>query len=247
MNERVRAFLKRPEVVPALIGVTAFAAGAGLGYILTRRKVTVVPSVPVGKITNISIDEEGIQVSGKLDPTAPNFKATKDMLHPPTNLSVGGDVPRDVVTYIPHQPPPAPDLEPVTQSIFPDEDDDWDYEKEEELRKVSGPYIIHKDEYWAEEKGYQQHTLTYYAGDDIMADENDVPIYGHVKLFGDLKFGHGSGDPNVVYVRNDERRGEYEILRDPQAFAIVVQGLEADAETDQLKHSEGPLRFRLDD
>lgn len=137
--------------------------------------------------------------------------------------------------------------EPQRQSIFNSEGDTWDQDAEEVLRSTAGPHVIHKDEFWREERGYSQTTLTYYVGDDILVDQEDVPVYNHLETTGELKFGHGSGDQNVVYVRNDSLKAEYEIIRDRGSYEVVVLGLQAeeDLERTTLKHSL--TRFRPDD
>lgn len=114
----------------------------------------------------------------------------------------------------------------VRGSIFAADDDDWNSELEMMSRSTTAPYILHKDEFYAEEKGYTQNTLTYYAGDEIMADEEEAPIYNHEKVTGPLKFGHGSGDQNVVYIRNDRLKAEYEILLDSGLYSEEVLGLD---------------------
>ncbi len=115
--------------------------------------------------------------------------------------------------------------QPNPVSIFrSDSDMDWDYEAEVAKRSLDKPYIIHQDEYFAKETEYSQSTLTYYAGDDILVDEREVPIYNYKSVTGELMFGHGSDDQNVVYVRNDRLSGEYEILRDSGSYEVEVLG-----------------------
>lgn len=137
------------------------------------------------------------------------------------------------------------DLEVVT--LFSDEQDNWDADAEAANRSTDAPYILHKDEYWREELGYTQTTLTYYEGDNVLVDQEEVPIYSHESIVGPLMFGHGSNDQNVFYVRNDKLRAEYEIIRDRGHYAIEVLGLEQEQEIERsvLKHSLG--KFRPDD
>jgi hypothetical protein len=127
--------------------------------------------------------------------------------------------------------------EAVVINIFKN-DDGWDYEQELNNRSNEEPYILHVDEYIGEEMGFKQETLTYYEGDDIMADIMDTPVYNWPTVTGPLKWGHGSKDQNVVYVRNEKLRKEYEILRHSGSFETEVIGLE---ET-ELQHSV--LKFR---
>lgn len=114
---------------------------------------------------------------------------------------------------------------------------EWDQEAEESQRSSTHPYIIHKDEYKANEKEYDQMTWTYYSDDDVLANDVDRPVNavdGYVPVDFAEKFGHGSGDPNVVYVRNDELSIELEIIRNPGNFAEVVHGF--------LQHSASRAR-----
>jgi hypothetical protein len=61
-----------------------------------------------------------------------------------------------------------------------------------------------------------------------------------------LVFGHGSGDPNVVYIRNEKLQAEYEVLRDPGSYEIEVLGghVEREMQEVDLKHSRQPGKFR---
>ncbi len=90
--------------------------------------------------------------------------------------------------------------------------------------------------------------MTYYAGDNIMNnDEEESPMYNHDGITGPLRFGHGSDDPNVVYIRNDKRKVEYEILYDPGLYSEEVLGLEIEnnQRAKDIKHSNN-RRFRLE-
>lgn len=138
--------------------------------------------------------------------------------------------------------------EPEVQSIFSGVEDSWDQDVEESTRTQEAPYIIHKDEYWREEMGYTQTTVTYYEGDDILVDPEDVPIYNHNTVTGPLTFGHGSNDQNVVYIRNDKLRAEYEVLRDRGMYSIEILGMQAEEKHERasLRHA-GTTRFRPDD
>jgi hypothetical protein len=141
-----------------------------------------------------------------------------------------------------------PEEEEVEQNIFANNgDSDWDYKEEQRRRSELEPYVLHKDEFFADEKDYTQITLTYYAGDDILTDEDDKPIYNHRSIVGDMKFGHGSGDPNVFYVRNDKNRAEYEILLHEGLYSVEVLGLEIEnnQRARDIKHSEH-TKFRME-
>lgn len=135
--------------------------------------------------------------------------------------------------------------EPQLVNVIVEVDDTWDYDAEQNIREKDIPYILHRDEFFAEEMGFTQETLTYYAGDDIMGDSDDTPIYNYQGLMGELKFGHGSGDPNAVYIRNEKIHMEWEILLDQGMFSQEVLGLTMEEETEEeIRHSYSILKFR---
>lgn len=102
-----------------------------------------------------------------------------------------------------------------------------------------GPYVITDDEYNDSEVGFNQVTLTYYAGDDVLSDENDSPIFDVEQTVGDAlsRFGENSGDENTVFVRNTKIDLDFEVVRSPGKYSVEVAGLSDDS----LKHSE-PMR-----
>lgn len=127
--------------------------------------------------------------------------------------------------------------------------DQWDYDMELPNRKSLTPYVIHKEEFDRDDMGFQQVTLTYYAGDGVVTDPYETPVYNHERLLGPLLWGHGSGDPQVVYIRNEATSMEYEVCYDPKSSEVELHGLhiEEELEADELKHSQRPLKMRRDD
>lgn len=211
MNERLSNIINSPNRSSVIGGVLAFGAGIGFGYILGKRSggptYHVIPAVDFPKATTEEFTH--LERSDHTDKGENFLKSKMEEL---------------VIT-----PDPEEESEPVVTNIFSsngNDDDDWDYDEELKKRNTGEPYVIHRDEFHGNEMDYTQSTLTYYAGDDIMTDEDDVPIFNHSTIVGDLLFGHGSGDPNVVHVRNDKLKGEYEILRDEGLYSIVIAGLE---------------------
>lgn len=109
----------------------------------------------------------------------------------------------------------------------------WDFAEELATRSEEHPYIIHQDEYQGNETGYRQEVLTWYAGDNVLTDEDEQPIPDAddtVDLNHMSKFGHGTDDFNVVFIRNDRLRMEYEICRMPTSYEEERQGLTNDDE-----------------
>jgi hypothetical protein len=144
--------------------------------------------------------------------------------------------------------------EPQKYNVFEEaaknKESEWNLEAELSTRDPREPYVIHYDE-WEEDSdvqsgAYLQQTFSYYEGDDIMCDEHDTPIYEYYKSTGPLKFGHGSKDPHVVYIRNEIMEREFEILYHPGRFEVEVLGLD-DGESfkeGQLRHAREQRRFR---
>lgn len=119
----------------------------------------------------------------------------------------------------------------------------FDYEVEMRNRTEEAPYVITHDEYMENEKEYTQVTLTYYEDDDVLADEQDKPIDDTDGVVGNYnlnRFGHGSKDNNIVYIRNDRMEIEAEVVRSKGGYAQEVLG---------FRHSEKRTlrRFRSDD
>ena len=118
-------------------------------------------------------------------------------------------------------------------------DDNFDLEDEMKRRNQYIPYVITHDEFYLGEKDYEQSTLTYYEGDDVLADERDQVINETETTVGNanlLRFGHGSKDNNVVYIRNERLALDFEIVRSNGAYAKEVLGF--------IEHSERRGRSR---
>jgi hypothetical protein len=140
--------------------------------------------------------------------------------------------------------PPAPEEDPApeTRNIFRDappqvEPDEWDWHKERAQRSPLRPYIIHRDER-EDNEAYDGVTYTYYEADDVVCNERDEVIGPEDRetIFGESvleKFGHGSGDAAVVYVRNDKLEMDIEIVHSPNSYAEEVHGFEP-----EIKHSD---------
>lgn len=89
------------------------------------------------------------------------------------------------------------------------------------------PYVISHDAFMANDPEHSQATLTYYAGDNILADENEedmVDIFETAVGKGTLRFGEESNDPDVVYIRNNELQSDYEVIRRSTKYADDILG-----------------------
>lgn len=255
MNESIFKILKHPATIPAGVGVAAFGVGLGIGYFLGRgrkpvEKVTERFDVPAQReffdLTNTELDEiQKVPEVTKPQPLvieAETYEAIREM----DNLVDEGEAfvaqkLQESVTQ--DADDEGSGVEVISKSIFANSDDDWNMAEEVASRTTTEPYVIHRDEFYENENDYSQVTVTFYEGDEIMADQEDKPVYNYAQVIGEMKFGHGSGDPNVFYVRNDKYKAEYEVFRDSGLFAVEVGGLEIEDTREELRHS-GLRKFR---
>lgn len=234
----ISTIIRNKNVQTAAISVLTFAGGFGIGHIVGRRKVakfernygdtyyTIEAEQP--KETQLSVFDVDIE-----SPNHDGVPVSETTLDP------------ELETLLDEEE--SIEEEKHRVNVFTIEDADWDYEAELSTRTRGVPYIIHKEEFFENELGFTQETVTYYAGDDIMTDQRDTPVYNYLGMMGDLRFGHGSKDPTVVYIRNEELRMEWEVLLHTGLYSQEVLGLEADEELedDELRHSYVP-KFKRD-
>lgn len=92
--------------------------------------------------------------------------------------------------------------------------------KEEVL--TDGSYII-APEAFMEYDEYDHVSLTYYT-DGVLTDENDEIIEDVEELIGADSLDHfGEFEDDSVYVRNDGRKIDYEILKDRRLYSDVIK------------------------
>lgn len=134
-------------------------------------------------------------------------------------------------------PPPVP-VNPAqrvhrTEEAEKDKYEGWSYPFELSQRNWKGPHIIHQDEFFSAESEMIQTTYVYYEGDDKLTDTDNTVLNNRETLVGRdalMKFGHGTDDSNIVYVRNPAIELEIEIIRHNGTYAEEVQGLEREEE-----------------
>ena len=88
---------------------------------------------------------------------------------------------------------------------------------------VDIPYVISPDEF-GEMDGYEKISLTYFA-DGVLADEDNEPVDDVAEIVGDGLEHFGEYEEDSVFVRNDAKKCDYEILRDLRAFSDVLEDL----------------------
>lgn len=258
-------------VQTASVGVVSFAAGGLLGYFLGKRKAQAEEENDQLSFTFETVDEDtgetvAYEVVGEIEPsTDPSeFVAgviegftsedeTPPKIEIPTTVEWVGPDPR-------YDPPARQEYidisdeavtkvasEPVITNVFePNKNSDWDSEAELAARTTEAPYVITTEEFVSNDSGFMQHDLTFYTEDNVVADEHNTPIYNWHDVIGsdNLKFGHGSNSADVVYVRNVERKGEYQIIRFEGSHERENLGFIAEEQLEnELRHSE-PRRMR---
>ena len=138
---------------------------------------------------------------------------------------VAGDVSEDRNIFI--------DSRPLIEKI------DFNYEEEILHRSSLTPYIISKEEFLQAETDFPQSTLTYFGGDDILSDEKDGTIDDPEFVVGNdnlKRFGHGSDDGNVVYIRNENLKMDFEVIHSEGKYAVEVQGHIEHSDTTSRRH-----------
>ena len=103
-------------------------------------------------------------------------------------------------------------------------------------------YVVTEEEFTEEETAWDRITMTYYAGDDVLCENEDPVPAGEVeRLVGPdalTNFGVGSSNDAIVYVRNDRLESYFEIVQDDREYAEAILG---------YKQPKDNHRFREDD
>jgi hypothetical protein len=136
--------------------------------------------------------------------------------------------------------------EPIDVFATPDPAAGWNQDAEEESRRNGVPFVISHDEFYNNEWDFEEGNLVWYEGDGTLTDSRDEPILEEVKYLGDdfeKKFGHGSNDPNIVYICNEQMEMIFEVCRSNRSFAEDVLGFVPD-NSKELKHSARQRRRR---
>lgn len=118
----------------------------------------------------------------------------------------------------PRNPAPEPEPEPELKEL------------DRSVRTLDKPYVISIDEYHEDEdEGQEKITITYYVGGEtpILATEDGRVIDDIEYAVGEnnlQRFGEGSQDPNIVYIRNHQNGLDYEVVRSQRSYSEAVLG-----------------------
>ena len=90
--------------------------------------------------------------------------------------------------------------------------------------KQTKPYVIPPEQF-GDDENYDQISLTYYA-DGVLADENDEVIEDVEDAVGIDSLNHfGEYEDDSVFVRNEARKCDYEILLDQRTYSEVAEDM----------------------
>ena len=114
------------------------------------------------------------------------------------------------------------------------------------------PFIISQAKYaWDDEEGdnYSKIALTYYSSSRVVLDEDEEQVDDVNSLVGwrNLKsFGHESGDPNIIYIRNRRLMTDFEVEQVDDILPIHIRyGMSRDEF--QANKAAGFIKFRPGD
>lgn len=143
--------------------------------------------------------------------------------------------------------------EPASKVVGPRSalrDGNWDIDQELALRSTlehGEPYVISYEEFNEGLSGQDPDELIWYEGDSTLADMRGSIIPDTNRYIGDdnlLRFGEGSGDADMVYVRNEATGTDYQVNRSIGKFTKEVLGFNDEEKPGQLRHSSGRRRLR---
>jgi hypothetical protein len=107
-----------------------------------------------------------------------------------------------------------------------DEDEDCDI-VERAPDELVEPYVISYEDFSIGNPHYDKVTLMYFEDDDTLIGQDYEVIDDPIATVGynlATKFGDQSLDPDVVYIRNENRGDDYEVIRRHGAYAEEVLG-----------------------
>lgn len=93
----------------------------------------------------------------------------------------------------------------------------------ERLMKRGLPYVISQEEAYEDIDEFSNESLTYYAGDQVLANDQDE-VLDITTTVGDgnlEKFGYLS-EPNILCIRNDDQRLLLEVKFDPGMHSVIA-------------------------
>lgn len=245
---RLNGTTKKQQLV--ILGVTAgvsLVAGGTLAHFFTKKRVQ-------AKYEQLIVDEVAAAKAfysklNKLDPVT----LAKDI----TDQSSSESFREAVMAVNKYAGGQFADKDPMEEhvssnmhNVFSDNtpvDDTFNIDEEQITRTEEAPYVISREEFFENSTDFVQSTISYFDEDGVLVDEQDQPIEDSENTIGEYnlsRFGQGSHDNKIVYVRNDRLQQEYEIVKSEGSYTREVLGF--------IEHGDRPgsrkqRRFRGDD
>lgn len=125
-----------------------------------------------------------------------------------------------------------PDLAGLAKK-YDDPENNFEFRKDEEtgmynLDTSNAPYLITQDEFFKDQELYDKVTVEYWAEDDVYSDNNDEVIH-------DIGYDGKNFDlsTSTVFIRNDARRMDYEVIINTGSYYRDVLGYDDDIQDDR--------------
>lgn len=238
-----------------VIAVAGVVLGASVSYFVTRRylekKYTEYAEAEIEEIRELYFEKARKERNGTAE-QAPKPNLSQLMVDLEYRTAIDSEkLERGPEPKLlrPDEPTPEDDAA-LRRNTFEWQGGSWNWDAENALREsidAGVPYVIHRDEFFKNENGWDQVHYTYYEKDDILADELDAPADDQAALVGLenlTKFGHGSFDPNMVYVRNPELEIEIAIVHSDESFENDQQGVASPEPNDDAPSDPRKRRSR---
>lgn len=99
----------------------------------------------------------------------------------------------------------------------------------EQVVEYEEPYLISEEEYCDNDRAYDQIALTYFSADDTLCDTDDDTIDQDNLGVTDLLLEFARTDDPSIFIRDETKCVEYEIIWDDGAYQTVVLGMNPEA------------------
>lgn len=248
--------MNRTYLIVGAVSLVSLAAGGAGGYLLAekrmREKYEAVAKRDIAEMKEFYKKFYKAEEYETAESAAAVLVPDRSDFQPPAvdTSPLLGDAVEAVQAYAGLDPAPVVTQEQV-RNLFVENtplDREWDYEAEMARRTPDAPYIISHQEFLENDGDFEQQTVTYFEGDDVLADETQAPVQNPLKLIGDealSSFGYGSDDNRIVYVRNPKLEVDLEIIKSPGKFAKEVLGFDFD--DDEEDRRKRPQRLQRGD
>lgn len=189
-----------------ILFVTAFIIGAGVGSAVTWKLIK-------DKYEQLAQEE---------------IDSVKEVFSRRESDAAGKTVAQNLTEELKNSTKEKPDIKEYAAELrkngYTNYSDIQPTDKEEEEMSTDKPYVI-MPEAFMEYEEYDHISLTYYA-DNVLTDENDEIIEDVEETVGEESLSHfGEYEDDSVYVRNDARKCDYEILLDQRNYSDVAKHL----------------------